>query len=341
MLRFFKNRRAWRFLLLTTVCVLFGPFLYSRVVANYRGAEVELIEIEQRTDRATKKIAESGQIIESASQNSLQTLRADLSLVAYNIAHGRGLSESNWTGETRQKRLQRLDAIAALLAQIDADVVVLNEVDFDSSWSHHVDQARYISEKAGYPYAAKVHNLDFRVLGWTWRFGNAVLSKHPIGNASVVDLPCYATWEAAIVGKKRALRCEIESPQGSFAVIATHLSHRSEAVRAESADVLSSEVSGSKLPTVLAGDFNSAPTGFPHSTKDAEGQNAIEVLSVNQSLSRIPAELPDSFEFTFSSNDPQQVIDWFFIPSDWSVVDYSVTKSGLSDHRPIHTTVRH
>jgi len=327
-------------LLIAAACVLVGPFLYSRVVASYRGAEVERIHTTERTNRASEKIAESGENIESANLKS----QADLSLVAYNIAHGRGLSESNWTesnwtGETGQTRLQRLDAIATLLAQIDADVVVLNEVDFDSSWSHHVDQARYIAEKAGYPYVAKVHNLDFRVLGWTWRFGNAVLSKHPIRVASVVDLPSYATWEVAVAGKKRALRCEVEAPQGSFVVIAAHLSHRSEAVRAESADVLSSEVSRSKLPTIVAGDFNSAPTGFPHSSKDAQGRNAIEVLSANQSLSRIPAELPDASEFTFSSNDPQQVIDWFFIPSDWSVVDYRVTKTELSDHRPIHTTI--
>lgn len=62
-----------------------------------------------------------------------------LRVACYNIAHGRGLAESNWDGGDAATRIGRLDDIAALLVKLDADVVVLNEVDFDASWSNHVN----------------------------------------------------------------------------------------------------------------------------------------------------------------------------------------------------------
>jgi endonuclease/exonuclease/phosphatase family metal-dependent hydrolase len=64
-------------------------------------------------------------------------LTGELRVACYNIAHGRGLAPTNWAREARRTRPSRLEAIAALLVEIDADVVVLNEVDFACAWSGH------------------------------------------------------------------------------------------------------------------------------------------------------------------------------------------------------------
>ena len=96
------------------------------------------------------------------------------------------MATSNWQGGTLKERETRLTQIADLLRDLDADIVVLNEVDFDSSWSSSTNQARYLAKQAGYPYWAEQRNLDFRILIWKWRFGNAVLSKYPIIEAGVV-----------------------------------------------------------------------------------------------------------------------------------------------------------
>ena len=76
-------------------------------------------------------------------------------------------------GGKPSERSDRLREIADFLIEVDADVVVLNEVDFDASWSGHLNQAEFLASRAKYPYRVEQRNLDFRVLGWTWRFGNA------------------------------------------------------------------------------------------------------------------------------------------------------------------------
>jgi endonuclease/exonuclease/phosphatase family metal-dependent hydrolase len=149
-------------------------------------------------------------------------------------------------GGTAEERKTRLDQIAELLQDIDADIVVLNEVDFDSSWSLSTNQARYLAQQAGYSYWAEQRNLDFRVLTWKWRFGNAILSRYPILQSSVIDLPGFSSVETFFAGKKRALNCTVELNGNKVRILAVHLCHRSEAIRARSAEVLS-EIAASEF----------------------------------------------------------------------------------------------
>lgn len=258
-------------------------------------------------------------------------------MTCFNIAHGRGVADSNWDGHEPTERISRLEEIADLLRTIDADIVVLNEVDFDSSWSHSVNQARFLAEKAGYPHWAEQRNLDFRVLVWTWRFGNAVLSKYPITNARIADMPSYSAWEALLAGKKRGVICDIRVRDDSFRVMGVHLSHRSESVRVRSAAVLVDIATNSELPTFVAGDLNSTPTGFPYSVSDPNGNNAIQTLDESGRFSRFP-RIPEvsSDYLTFHSVEPRSIIDWILIPSDWVFSRYTVDAAQLSDHRPVY-----
>ena len=260
-----------------------------------------------------------------------------LRIACYNIAHGRGVAPSNWAGGNRVERIDRLDQIATLLRRIDADVVILNEVDFDSSWSYSVNQARYLAEEAGYPHWTEQRNLDFRVLMWTWRFGNAVLSRFPIMDAQVADLPGYATWETILAGKKRGTVCDIILGDQAVRVIGAHLSHRSEPLRVKSATVLVQIAAESRLPTIVAGDLNSTPPGFPNSVADSNGNNAIEVFDNSGRFQRSPTnQLLTDNDLTYLSVEPRSVIDWILIPHNWHFLQYSVELSRLSDHRPVY-----
>jgi len=261
-------------------------------------------------------------------------------ILTYNIAHGRGLVESNWKGGSDEERMQRLDRIAGLLRSIDADVVVLNEVDFDSSWSDEVNQAHYLAQHAGYGYWAEQRNLDFRVLFWKWRFGNALLSKYPIASADVVDLPGFSTWETFLAGKKRGVACDILMPNRSVRVVGVHLSHRSEDTRVRSAILLTNLAKSAEYPLVLTGDLNSTPPGFPLSTDDDGGVNAIAVLDDCTYFQRKPASPPLQHQLTYPSTNAQSVIDWILIPRHWRFATYHVTSSALSDHRPVYADVR-
>ena len=312
-------KRRWARVLVVAAAVVLVPYLFSRIAAPTRRISV---------------FADSDVVQRSAAGK--ETIR----VACYNIAHGRGVADSNWSGGTLDERMDRLDKIGELLKRIDADVVVLNEVDFDSSWSHSVNQAEYLAKIAGYDFRVEQRNLDFRVLWWKWRFGNAILSKAPISNAYVVDFPGYKWWETLLAGKKRGVKCEVTFNGSHHVIVGCHLSHRSESLRVQSAQFLVDDIRGGFDPLFIAGDMNSTPSGFPKHNVDKQERNAIEVFDRSGLFVRNPATAPpEETSLTFPSTNPQMVIDWILISNDYSFQDYRVLKSDLSDHLPIYADV--
>ncbi len=317
---FFCPKQNWLRAALLLLAVVLVPYVFSRLASPWR-----CLSIHATPDAASSKSAAAG---------------GQLRIACYNIAHGRGLAESNWDGGNREERIQRLDQIAELVRGIDADVLVLNEVDFDSSWSYSINQARYLAAKAGYPYWAEQRNLDFRILFWKWRFGNAVLSKYPISDAEVVDLPGYSTWETVLAGKKRGIICDIALGDRELRVVGVHLSHRSESLRVNAAEALVDIATAGRRPTIVAGDLNSTPPGFPESANDSSGDNAIATFDDSHCLQRKQIALPPTdHDLTYHSAEPSRVIDWVLIPTGWRFLEYSVEPSQLSDHRPVYADV--
>ena len=314
----FWPKRWWMRCLIVFAAVLFLPYISSRIASNWRTISVY------------------------SSANAYPASHDDnrLRIVSFNIAHGRGVADSNWQGGTQAERLTRLKDIAKLLRVTNGDVVVLNEVDFETSWSGGVNQAEYLAREAGYPYRVEQRNLDFRVLLWTWRFGNAVLSRHPIKHVQVVDLPGYSDSETVFAGQKRAFMCDVEINGRTIRVIAAHLCHRSERVRTASAEMLGDLSASSDYPTFVVGDLNSTPTDFPDAVRDETGRNAMESFDSSGRFQRRPESPPtDTREFTFHTFKPTRVIDWILIPPDWKYEKYTVDQSELSDHRLIWAEV--
>ncbi len=96
----------------------------------------------------------------------------NLKIVSFNVKCG-------WYGKT-------LDGVAALLKEIDGDIVGLQELDVNTSRSlKHCDvvnQLEYIAEKAGYPYWCYTKVLEYKG-GW---YGHGIVSKYPILNNTVI-----------------------------------------------------------------------------------------------------------------------------------------------------------
>ncbi|MEM9419423.1 MAG: endonuclease/exonuclease/phosphatase family protein [Planctomycetota bacterium] len=313
MRRRFKIFRRILGALLVVLAVIFGPYVISRALSPFR--VVSSYEVTPSFDATPSEPT------------------APLRVACYNIAHGRGLAPDNWSGGTPNERIQRLTDIAELLKTLDADVVVLNEVDFDASWSNHINQAEFLAEAAGYPYVAEQRNLDFRMLWRTWKFGNAVLSRHPITHYDVINSPGFSNTETLLAGKKRGLACTIDWYGQGIRILASHLSHRSESLRSRSTDLL---IAQPDLPTIIAGDLNSTPTGFPRSTTSEDHGNAIDKIDASGLFARRPVDPPtDPAELTFHAENPINVIDWIMITHEFAFQDYRVIDSLLSDHRPI------
>lgn len=296
--------------------VVLGPYLVSR--ARSSGRRVRL-----RSNPAAL-----------AAENA-STIR----VVTFNIAHGRGATDDNWEQPGREKP-QRIEQIARLIADAQADVVVLNEIDFSASWSGHQNQAEAIARSAGFPYWVEQRNLDFRFLYGSWKFGNAVLSKYPIVDVQLVEFPPHRAWESWLAGHKRGVVCTLElAPTRRVRLLAVHLESRGEPTRAASADTIVELAAATDIPLIVAGDFNSAPTGFPQAVRTATGRNAMDILMATGLFQTRPEEPPGPEEMTFSSTEPVQVIDWIMIPPGWRFADYRAIDSRLSDHRPVVATI--
>jgi endonuclease/exonuclease/phosphatase family metal-dependent hydrolase len=265
--------------------------------------------------------------------------RRTLRVAAYNIAHGRGTAASNFQGGTARERENRLVRIAQMLAALDLDVVVLNEVDFQSLWSGNVDQARAIAEAAGFPYWVEQRNVDAGLPRFRLRFGNAVLSRFPISRAERVDYPGRSRWETLLAGKKHGVVCTIDLPWGEqVRVLAVHLEHRDAATRRAAARVIADLKQSGGPPLVAAGDFNSTRPGFPDATADEDGRTALSLV-LGEGFTAMPEQQPLKREMTFSSTEPRQVIDWVLVPEPWRSASHGVLTAVLSDHRLVVETI--
>ena len=314
-------RRWLRRVLVIILIAVWGPYLWSRIASTWRCVSV---------------VTAPSTGMPAASDPEPDRLR----IAVWNIAHGAGTVASFWKGGPPQRRLDRLDRIAEQLRAMDADVVVLNEIDFDATWSHGVNQARYLADKAGYRYRVQERNYDFRVLWWTWRFGNAVLSRHPIRAANVLELPGTPAWQRITVGGKRAVACDIDLGGRTVRVVAAHLSHLDEGIRVESASTLIEAADASPWPVLVAGDLNSTAPGLPDAAVDEAGNNTLALLDGSGLFRRAFEDTaPRPADLTFRSANPMRVIDWILIPRGWRFGAYAAVPSLLSDHRAVRADV--
>ena len=130
--------------------------------------------------------------------------------------------------------------------------------------------------------------------------------------------------------------------------MAVHLSHRSEDLRVESAQMLIDIARASTIPVVIAGDFNSTPPDFPQSSQTDTGSNAMAEFDASGQFQRLPEANPAEAEFTFHAAKPRSVIDWILIPQNtdaikpaWDFREYRAVDSQSSDHRPVAVSYTH
>lgn len=302
-----RFRWVWRTLLFVVVFVV-GWYVLGRATDGSRRVRV----VEHATAQATSPpVLAEGE---------------SLTVAAYNIAHARGLADSNWAGE----RDARLTDIAELIGSWDADVVVLNEVDLDATWSGRTNQARVLAERAGYAYRAEQCNYDLWLPGFRIRFGNAVLSRFPIVNAQPVDYPAVSGWESAAFGRKRGLVCTLDLGTGRrVRIVAVHWDTRNDTVRAGSAEAIAKLANDAGPPLIAAGDFNSSLLD------DAASSAEVARLTEPGTLAWADDTPADPAPASFPSASPTRLIDYILAQPPLRVTGFRVVDSQLSDHRPV------
>lgn len=171
-------------------------------------------------------------------QGSKQTATQQLRILCYNIHHGEGVD--------KQLDLKR---IAKLIKKTDADIVALQEVDFKTSRTDRVDQAQVLANLTQMKFVFGP-NIEFG----GGKYGNAILSKHPIASSTNRKLPNLNN------GEQRGLLGAIIQPKGIPPIhfYSTHFDHRQDdSERVASAEFVNREIEPADAHlTLMAGDFN-------------------------------------------------------------------------------------
>ncbi|MAE67819.1 MAG: hypothetical protein CMJ18_26485 [Phycisphaeraceae bacterium] len=312
----FRRKLTW-FLLagLVVLLVIVGPFAFARLRCDATAVSV--------TRLANHPVG--------------ATLNEGLRVGCYNIAHGRGegFGTSVWDGGSDRERRQRLTDIGRLLRDLDLDVVVLNEVDFDAQWSHGVDQARAVADAGGFAFVARQRNVDIATVVANFRFGNAVLSRFPISAARCVRYPAMSRFERVMAGNHDGLIATVELPDGTGVdVWAVHLETRSTKSRRQAAARIIEQTAASPRAVILAGDFNSRSIGSIRPPSIPRGLSAIDTMLATGLYQACPARSKTA-PGTFPTVAPSLTIDWIFAPADWRILQAQVVDARMSDHLPV------
>ena len=183
-----------------------------------------------------------------------------LMVVQWNIEHG-----------------NRFDQVLAALRDHpqlqDADLVLIQEADLGMARSGNRDVAAELG-RGLYRYSAwaplflettRGRDADVELADGRENleglFGLAILSRWPIGEARIVELPGpehiqYDT--EGMYGRHIGLIATIERPEAPFVAVSVHLEmHRGRAERARQMQELTAALARERHPVVLGGDFNS------------------------------------------------------------------------------------
>ena len=251
-----------------------------------------------------------------------------LGIAAYNIAHGRGseIGVSNWSG-TVEEKTRRLAAIGKFLSDSAVDIVVLNEVDFDASWSGRVDQALLVAEAGNFPFVVRQTNFRLSLPGFSLHFGNALLSRYPIRTTEHVSLPPLNFLETYFFGNHDALRVSVELDSSTeVEVWGLHLEVRDQPTRVSAAKQITEQINVNKR-VVLVGDYNS------HTLGTEETQTALSILSSLEGFNAIPEQSAE--DNTFPAAAPTRTLDWILYSSQLTLVQGGSVSIQLSDHLPV------
>ena len=123
-----------------------------------------------------------------------------ISVLSWNIAwaYGQG-SEGSGKRKSSSDLKNNLVEIADHIKHMNADVVLLQEIDFDSDRTYNLDQAEFIAKNAGYKYYIRGISWSANYLPFPYwppsehwgqmLSGGAILSKLPVRSADVALLP--------------------------------------------------------------------------------------------------------------------------------------------------------
>lgn len=235
-----------------------------------------------------------------------------LRVMTLNMAHARGTGINQMLQSSETAR-QNLESIAVLLKQQSADVVSLQEVDYQSSWNGNFDHVSFLAEKANFRHSVSGSHVKSMGLD----YGTALVANLDMGDpVSTI----FTTSE--ISSPKGFVVSSISWPDKACIevdVVSAHLDFASEQTRREQASEIIASLKQRNRPIILMGDFN---TGWKRST------SAVRILAEALNLHSYAPD--DSSLVTFPKHTRR--LDWILVSDEINFDSYQVIQTVVSDH---------
>ena len=263
-----------------------------------------------------------------------------LTVVTWNIRFGIG--RANWFGDScgdlvlfdNETILDGLELLAQKITEMDADILLLQEVDTDSKRSAYIDQVQWLLDHTSMNYGvyASMWEVQFVPSDGLGRVntGNAILSKWPLSEAERIQLSLRGDQDAltkAFYVRRNVLKAVVNYPGNPFWAVDIHASAFSnddtkQKQFLEFKDVLD-EINSKGEFFVAGGDLNELPPG-------ATKNNYCEE-------DRCPDELPEDDEGCDFSNETTWINPLYdtYVPSV-SLVDYQQNEQLYFTHASTH-----
>ena len=221
--------------------------------------------------------------------------------------------------------VDNLVRVAELVADTEADIILLQEVDRGTQRSAGVDHVAELRRLTGY-HGAFGRTLDYQ----GGQYGIAILSRWPIVSDSMIQLPVVPPQERAggSYEPRGALHARIAVPgaRQPVHVVNTHLdpSRDPHYRRQEIAGVLGAIRDLGDVVIFLGGDLNATP--------DDSAIASIAGSGLRDAWVACKSAGPG---LTYPASTPVKRIDYLWIPRAAACREATVLTTEASDHRPL------
>ncbi len=204
-----------------------------------------------------------------------------------------------------------LDGVVEIIKNSGAEIIALQEVERFSVRTKFQDQIGYIADKLSMQY---VFGKSLNILNG--QYGNAILSKYPIEEYEVRELPSE--------GEKRTLlRAKMNVLGNKISFYNTHLGLKQSERDMQIEEIV--RITGDDNNFILAGDFNAKVDKLGAITKELRDCASYE---------------NNDNKVTFENEGLSERIDYIFTSKVFDIKAYDVTISDASDHYPVVSIIK-
>jgi endonuclease/exonuclease/phosphatase family metal-dependent hydrolase len=282
-----------------------------------------------------------------------------LRIMTWNIGYGYGLGSegSSYTQLSRDEYMKKLNHMASVIKKYDPDILLIQEIDFDSKRSGHLNQVEFLSRNT------QLKNFAY-LSSWTANyipFPYTPISDHfgKMNSGGVVMTKFTINEHIGLVHKKPANnpwwynmfylhRYTQMVKIGPIRVFNNHLEAFDKENRQEQVKEITQWIDRFKRDLVVfGGDLNTLPywelmranfEGYPEDDYSNDSSHLYIKNRIPWMSDSVDKEVYNSKRsdwLTFPSNRPDRKLDYLFVGKKLKVVKKMVIKNTLSDHMPL------